>query len=60
MSNLVLNDDSIMCQDCYEESYGSDLHIQTPYETIIGTTIHFPCRCCGVGGNESNQENPTW
>lgn len=42
-----------MCQDCYDESYGSDLRIQTPYETIMGTTIHFPCRCCGVGGNES-------
>ena len=34
MSNLVLNDDSVMCQDCYDEEY-TDLTIATPYETIM-------------------------
>jgi len=54
VSNLVLNDDSVMCQDCYDEEY-TDLTIATPYETIMGTTIHFPCCCCGVGGTESKE-----
>lgn len=48
MSNLVLNNDTVACHECYEEMM-TDLTFNSSADSLVyGTTIHLPCTHCGA------------
>lgn len=44
--NLVLNDDTVMCSECWNELMSTTLRIDTPDDLVMGSSTE-PCKWCG-------------
>jgi hypothetical protein len=51
MTRLVLNDDSVICRDCYQP----DVLELDPGRVAMGDTDQLPCGICGAGDDPSTE-----